>query len=151
MFLAHQTSLLSLELDAARARLNRYRRELNCHIDDEEQRLIPLYGARTNHVPGGAVELFIGEHEKLKNFLAEFDETLQRLHPLSDLTLKHQIIRLFDRQAIFKGLTEHHHAREQNILFPWLDRVTSSEEKTSLLGQCASLAAFKAFIAASRE
>jgi hemerythrin-like domain-containing protein len=81
LFLAHQISLLSLELDAARAGLNHYQRELHCHIDDEEKRLIPIYEARTNHVPGGAVELFTGEHEKLKNFLVEFDETLQRLRP----------------------------------------------------------------------
>jgi hemerythrin-like domain-containing protein len=150
LFLAHQTSLLSLELDTARAGLNHYQRELHCHIDDEEKRLIPIYQARTNHVPGGAVELFTGEHEKLKNFLVEFDETLQRLRPTNNLALKHQIIQLFDRQAIFKGLTEHHHAREQNILFPWLDRITSTEEKISLLAQCDSLTAFKAFSASAK-
>ena len=151
LFLAHQTSLLSLEIDAARECLNRYRMELAQHINDEEQRLIPLYEARTNHVPGGAVELFTGEHEKLKNFLDEFDETLQRLRPRNDSALKHQIIQLFDRQAIFKGLTEHHHAREQNILFPWLDRVTSTAEKISLLAQCDSLTAFKAFSASAKS
>jgi hemerythrin-like domain-containing protein len=151
LFLAHQTSLLSLELDMARADLNHYQRELHCHIDDEEKRLIPIYEARTNHVPGGAVELFTGEHEKLKNFLVEFDETLQRLRPTNDLALKHQIIQLFDRQAIFKGLAEHHHAREQNILFPWLDRVTSTAEKISLLAQCDSLTAFKVFSAGAKS
>jgi hemerythrin-like domain-containing protein len=147
LFLAHQTALLSIDVKDGRAYLRAYESQLSLHLADEDNLLIPIYEARTADVPGGAVELFSGEHEKVKPFIAEFHDRLNRLRAMNDLPLKQQIIKLFDRQAIFKGLLEHHHAREQNILFPWLDRVTSSEEKASLLGQCASLAAFKASMA----
>ena len=143
MFLAHQTALFSLNVTAAHTRLKEYERNLCLHIDDEDNLLIPIYDARTSDVPGGAVELFTGEHEKIKHFLAEFHDLLNGLPALRELPLKHGIIKLFDRETIYKGLLEHHHAREQNILFPWLDKVTSIEEKQTLLGQCASLTAFK--------
>jgi len=143
LFLDHQLALLSLDLPAAASGLKRYESNLKLHIDDEESGLIPLYAARTDHVPGGAVELFTGEHGKLTDFIAEFHRTLATLGKQSDKQLKQDVIKLFDRQAICKGLVEHHHAREQNILFPWLDKITSTQERAALLAGCASLQAWR--------
>jgi len=143
LFLDHQLALLSLDLPAASACLKHYERNLKLHIEDEEDALIPLYEARTENVPGGAVELFTGEHTKLTGFIAEFHGTLATLNGKPERELKHDIIKLFDREAICKGLVEHHHAREQNILFPWLDTVTSGEERTALLAGCASVKAWR--------
>ena len=94
-------------------------------------------------MPGGAVELFTGEHAKLTGFVIEFHRTLATFSDKSDPRLKPSIIKLFDRQAICKGLVEHHHAREQNILFPWLDKITSAQERAALLAGCASLRAWR--------
>jgi hemerythrin-like domain-containing protein len=143
LFLDHQLALLSLDLPAASACLERYDSNLKLHIDDEESALIPLYDARTDNVPGGAVELFTGEHTKLTGFIAEFHQTLLAITGKSDRDLRLDIIKLFDREAICKGLVEHHHAREHNILFPWLDKITSENERTDLLANCASLRAWR--------
>jgi hypothetical protein len=143
LFLDHQLALLSLDLPAASACLKHYESNLKLHIEDEERALIPLYDARTENVPGGAVELFTGEHTKLTGFVAEFHGTLATLNGKPERELKLDIIKLFDREAICKGLVEHHHAREQNILFPWLDKVTCENERNTLLAGCASLRAWR--------
>ena len=141
--LAHQLELLSLNPRAAIDRLADYETNLNLHIDDEEQMLIPLYGARAGQVPGGAVEFFTGEHAKIKNFLAEFHSNLNAIMNAAGEARKRKIIQLLDREAMYKGLLEHHHAREQNTLFPWLDKVTTANERHQLLERCASLRAFQ--------
>jgi hypothetical protein len=41
-----------------------------------------------------------------------------------------------DRQAMYKHLVEHHDRREQNVLYPQLDRITSPEERAVLLEAC---------------
>jgi hypothetical protein len=37
---------------------------------------------------------------------------------------------------MFKLLAEHHDSREQTILYPALDNVTTEEEKRNLLARC---------------
>jgi hemerythrin superfamily protein len=37
---------------------------------------------------------------------------------------------------MFKHLVEHHDLREQNILYPTLDRLTTEAERRDLLGRC---------------
>lgn len=143
LFLDHQVALLSLDLPAASSCLKRYESNLRLHIEDEESALIPIYEARTDNVPGGAAELFTGEHTKLTGFIAEFHQILATLSGRAGRELNHDIIKLFDREALCKGLVEHHHAREQNILFPWLDKITSSAERAALLAGCASVRAWR--------
>lgn len=143
LFLAHQTALLSLDLREARRWLNSYEANLRQHIKDEEEFLIPTYGQRAADIPGGAVEFFIKEHKKILKFVAEFDEMLKRLRNLKKLELKHGIIQLLDREGMYKGLLGHHHAREHNVLYPWLDWLTAKAERKSLLEKCSSLRAYK--------
>ena len=94
-------------------------------MKDEEESLLPIYGARISEVPGGAVELFIAEHKKIRGFLAEFRQSLGELRTQKGLALKHRTIELLDREGMYHGLLQHHHARERNALYPWLDLLTS--------------------------
>ena len=144
LFLAHRTAILSLELDQAKLLFDRYENNLFAHMKDEEESLIPIYDARISDVPGGAVELFIGEHKKIRGFLAEFRQALIELRNHKGLALKHRAIELLDRQGMYKGLLQHHHAREHNALYPWLDLITTVEERTDLLTGCASWIAYNA-------
>lgn len=50
--------------------------------------------------------------------------------------LRRSIIGLFDRQAMYKHLVEHHDLREKNVLYPALDRVTDDAERARLLHVC---------------
>lgn len=144
LFLAHQTALLSLDLNEARRCLDFYEANLLLHIKDEEELLIPTYGARASDIPGGAVEFFTGEHKKILGFIAEFHKMLKPLRSQKKLQLKHGIIQLLDREAMYKGLLQHHHAREHNVLYPWLDWLTTEVEREKLLEQCSSLSAYNA-------
>ena len=144
LFLAHQTALLSLDLSEARRCLDFYEANLLMHIKDEEELLIPTYGARASDIPGGAVEFFTGEHKKILGFIAEFHKMLKPLRSQKKLQLKHGIIQLLDREAMYKGLLQHHHAREHNVLYPWLDWLTTEVEREKLLEQCSSLSAYNA-------
>ena len=142
LFLEHQTALLSLELSQAGKHLDCYETHLLMHIRDEEESLIPLYEARISDVPGSAVAMFLGEHKKIRRFLAEFHDLLKQMRACKGVTLKHKVIELLDREAMYKGLLAHHHAREHNALFPWLDLLTTAEERNGLFDKCSSLAAY---------
>jgi hemerythrin-like domain-containing protein len=144
LFLAHQTALLSSDLNEARRCLDFYEANLLLHIKDEEELLIPTYGARASDIPGGAVEFFTGEHKKILGFIAEFHKMLKPLRSQKKLQLKHGIIQLLDREAMYKGLLQHHHSREHNVLYPWLDWLTTEAEREKLLEQCSSLSAYNA-------
>lgn len=135
LFLAHQEALLSLDISCASEILKRYEAKLLTHMREEEELLIPLYQERAGTIPGGPVELFLGEHKKMRRFVTEFHETLSRLVAETRARLRQAVIGLLDRQFMYKHLVEHHDLREKNILYPWLDRITSEEERARLLTQ----------------
>jgi hemerythrin-like domain-containing protein len=136
LFLLHQEALLQLDVPLARARLQHYERELYAHMKVEEELLMPIYH-RAGQIPGGPSEFFLGEHRRMREFLARFTTRLQGL-PIENASLPRAIIQLFDEEATFKALCEHHDMRERNLFFPALDRVTSEAERQTLLPQCFS-------------
>lgn len=138
LFLLHQEALLALDIELALARLNQYEPELRAHMRVEEELLLPVY-ARAGRIQGGPIEFYTGEHRKMLEFLARFNETLEQLRN-NPQNLRREIIELFDAQAVFKHLAEHHDQREENILYPTLDKVTSKEERSALLSRCRELA-----------
>ena len=105
----------------------------------EEDLLLPVY-VRAGRIQGGPIEFYTGEHKKMLKFLVRFTERLDELkHNPANLT--RAIIELFDEEAQFKQLMQHHDMRERNILYPTLDRVTSEEERRQLLHRCGDVAA----------
>jgi hemerythrin-like domain-containing protein len=134
LFLAHQEALLKLEIELARERLRHFERELREHMRHEEEWLLPVY-QRAGRIPGGAVEFFTGEHRKMLELLGRLQAALEQLASHSP-DLSRQVIELFDAEAVFKQVVEHHDLREQNILYPALDRVTTEQERGELLSRC---------------
>ena len=134
LFLLHQEALFALDVHLALERLLEFERQILSHMRDEEELLLPVY-ERAGRIPGGPVEFFTGEHKKMLEFLSRFKETLLRLTS-QPANLKREVIKLFDQEATFKNLVEHHDQRERNILYPTLDRVTSEEERRQLLARC---------------
>ena len=134
LFLLHQESLLRLDLESAAERLRIYERELRAHMRVEEDLLMPVY-ERAGKIAGGPPEFFVGEHRRMLEFLARFAATLDELKEESG-DLARRVIRLFDEEAMFKSLCEHHDMRERNIFFPALDRVTDEAERRELIGRC---------------
>jgi hemerythrin-like domain-containing protein len=133
-FLAHQEALLARDIDLAMVTLRQFQRDLVAHMLVEEELLLPVY-ARAGRIPGGPIEFFTGEHNRMLEFLGRFREKLDGLKE-SRANLAKEIIELFDQEAQFKQLMQHHDMREQNILYPTLDDVTTDEERQNLLRQC---------------
>ncbi|MBO0726955.1 MAG: hemerythrin domain-containing protein, partial [Blastocatellia bacterium] len=134
LFLLHQESLLRLDLEMAAERLRIYDRELRAHIQVEEDLLMPVY-ERAGKIAGGPPEFFTGEHRRMLEFLARFAAALDELKGASGDPAR-GAIRLFDEEAAFKSLCEHHDMREGAIFFPALDRVTDKTERRDLIDRC---------------
>jgi hypothetical protein len=135
LFLAHQEALLALDLQLASARLDNYVCSLLRHMAFEEEHLIPVY-ARAGTVPGGPVEFFTGEHARMREFLARFRDTIADLRSNFSggaSALRRRVIALFDAEAAYKSLVEHHHMREGNLFFPALEGAATQQEKKRLL------------------
>lgn len=130
LFLAHQRALLRLDLKTAFTALEVFETELLAHMQDEEELMIPLYGERTEAPVGGAASIFLGEHDKMRQYLVLFKEEMTRLAAKKDL--EREVIWLLDSQHIFKRLLVHHDTREKKMLYPLLDQVTTEEEKDGL-------------------
>lgn len=133
LFLEHQRALLRLDLDGAATALGAYAAELLAHIRDEEALMLPLYKERADIPVGGTVEIFRGEHEKLKRFLVLFAEEIEKIRNLDDV--ERGVLFLIDSQHLFKRLLVHHDTRERQTLYPLLDEVTTPAERETLFGQ----------------
>ncbi len=127
LFLEHQRSLLRLDIAAAGAALEAYTMELFAHMNDEEDVMIPLYRERAEAPVGGTAEIFLGEHDKMRQYLLLFKEELTKLAEADDL--ERGVLFLLDSQHIFKRLLVHHDSRERNMLYPLLDQVTTEQER----------------------
>lgn len=133
LFLNHQRALMRLDLDRAHELLNEYEVELLTHIHDEEAFMLPLYRERVTPPVGGTADIFIGEHEKLRQFLVLFQEELAKIRDMEDI--ERGALFLIDSQHLFKRLLVHHDTREKKMLYPLLDEVTTDDERASLFAQ----------------
>jgi hemerythrin-like domain-containing protein len=131
MFFAHQCKLLHFEFDEALQLLTQYETALLTHITEENEHLLPIYAERGNIVKGGAVQMFLDEHEKLANHILLFKDEIANLKNVENLEAR--LLWILEREAFFKKLCDHHDIRETNILYPELDRITTNEEKIALL------------------
>ena len=130
LFLEHQRALLRLDLDRAATLLETYEAELLTHMRDEEELMIPLYRERATAPVGGTAEIFLGEHEKLRQYLVLFREELATMAAAKDV--ERGVLFLLDSQHLFKRLLVHHDSREKKMLYPLLDQVTTEQERKSL-------------------
>ena len=140
LFLLHQESLLDQTgdggewADRSLALLDRYEAALREHLRLEEELLLPVY-RRAGKIPGGPEEFYTGEHARLLTILARCRGLLLELRR-GELERRRGTIRLFDEESVFKSLTQHHHQREENLLFPTLDEVADESERTRLIRLC---------------
>jgi iron-sulfur cluster repair protein YtfE (RIC family) len=133
LFLAHQRALLRLDVKRAATLLDDYEAELLAHIRDEEEVMIPLYRERVEAPVGGAAEIFLSDHEKLRHYLVLFKAELVKLEAAKDL--EKEVLFLLDSQHLFKRLLAHHDTRETKMLYPLLDQATTESERQSLFAQ----------------
>jgi hemerythrin-like domain-containing protein len=134
-FLLHQEALLAGDLPLALELLETVEEGQREHIRVEEELLLPVY-ERAGSIPGGNPQFYINEHEKMLTILGGFLETLPRIIEQGAANARREIVELFDQGYWSKRLLEHHDQREENILYPMLDRVTDEKERKELLQEC---------------
>lgn len=135
LFAEHQRALMRVDLNRAESLLNDYEAELLAHIRDEEELMLPLYRSRVTPPVGGAVEIFAGEHKKLRQLLKLFKEEIVKIRATEDR--ERGALFLIDSQVLFKKLLVHHDTREKKILYPLLDEVTTEAERQELFAKLA--------------
>ncbi len=133
LFFEHQRALLRVDLPKARATFDRFEKALLAHIRDEEELMIPIYGERINPPVGGAAEIFLTEHNKLKQFVVLFSDELAKIEKSTDV--ERHVLFLLDSQHLFKRLLVHHDTREKKMLYPLLDEVTTEAERRGLFAR----------------
>jgi hemerythrin-like domain-containing protein len=139
LFLLHQEALLQLNVPLAQGHLQDYVTQMTAHMRAEEELLLPVY-QRAGVIPGGRPEFFTGEHQRMREFLARFVATLGELER-EPADLARRVIKLFDEEAAFKSLREHHDQRERNLFYPTLDLVTTVAERCELVERCLAASA----------
>jgi hypothetical protein len=135
-FFRHQSAVLDRDFGRARSRLDDYEAQLLEHMRDEEEALLPIY-EREPPAPNGKVEFFLHEHKLMREALVEMRALLAATAAAGDAdAVAKGMLALFDRQARYKGLAEHHELREERWLLPALDRLATADEKRELLARC---------------
>lgn len=130
-FAQHQYALLRFEFDLAFGLLQQYGSALRDHMSDEEDLLLPLYSERAAIRTGGAVDLFLSEHQKMLEWLEVFADATERLKTENEP--EPMLITLLDRESFYKKLCTHHDIRESKHLYPALDEATTEAERSELV------------------
>lgn len=130
LFFAHQRALMRMNLDQASTALEEFEAALLAHIQDEEELMIPIYLERAEAPVGATADIFLGEHDKIRQYLELFKAEMLKLGTVEDL--ERGALFLIDSQHIFKRLLVHHDTRERKFLYPILDEVTSESERLEL-------------------
>src|SRR2546426_10219874 len=123
LFENHQRALISKDIGAALATITTFENQLKRHIGFEEEVVLPLYKSKGAEVEGGNLPIFQAEHRKLRETVANLARHTGALYEAPDML--GSIVHLMDEEALFKGLFNHHALREQNLLFPRLDALTT--------------------------
>lgn len=134
LILLHQQSLVSWKLEEAQGFLGDFEQELKKHIRVEDDLLFPLYCEMAPHPAGGAPEFFEIEHQKILWYLQRLSEKLNHLLSLPDSSERCLLlIAIIEEESRFKHLMEHHELREENIMYPLLDRRLDPEKREEVL------------------
>jgi hypothetical protein len=134
LFLEHQELILKERWREALDLLKKFRRQLEIHILEEEEILLPVYESRAGSPPGGSPQQFRLEHNKMRHLLNSYVNRERNL-TWSYSSNALDIIDLIEEQSAFKHLMVHHDQRERMFLYRWLDDWTSLGEKLDMIHQ----------------
>jgi len=105
------------DFDKVKSLFSQFKTGLQRHIVWEEEILFILFEERTGLVDGGPTEVMRMEHRQIKKFLHEIHEKIERQDTQTD-NLEYGLVEV---------LTNHNY-KEENILYPWIDKELNEEE-----------------------
>jgi hemerythrin-like domain-containing protein len=133
IFYQHQLCVLNGNRTQALNFFNAYFAFIKKHIAEEEEWLFPLYEEIGKSIRGGSVKIFLGEHQKILQFLDKINGLLNSW--LQFNVHDQNTLNVLDIEYRCRELIEHHSVREDHFLFPELDRIISSNQKHDILSQ----------------
>jgi hemerythrin-like domain-containing protein len=101
-------------------------------MQDEEGLVLPRYLQAGGDETDAPVRLFLGEHQKMREFVADCERRVQKLAEDPDDRL---LLELFDREATYKNLVMHHDLRERNALYPFIAGKVAAVELREIMAQ----------------
>lgn len=134
LFLSHQERLLEDDLAGAAALLDAHSAFFELHARHEEELLLPAY-AKLPHLPRFSVELYTGQHRKMRELLALARGRLDAIEG-SGRVRRRRIIALLDLETTYKHLSEHHDGAERAGLFSVLDASADPKLELELTRRC---------------
>ena len=114
-----------VDIERAESIFLSFKSELERHIIWEENILFPVFERKTGIKDGGPTSVMRMEHIQIKNHLQEIKRKLHT-KKIQD-PCKEEV-------ALFKAL-ELHNQKEENILYPEIDNLTSEQEKQQMIKQ----------------
>ncbi len=106
-----------------------FKNELERHIAWEEHILFPVFERKTGIKDGGPTSVMRMEHIQIKDHLQKIQ---RKLHAKKVQDLCEEQV------ALFK-LLESHNQKEENILYPEIDNLTSEQEKDQMIKQISAI------------
>lgn len=137
-FLAHQEQVLSGRFAESLRTLDAFTAAIRLHMTQEEDVLLPIYVERGRpQFPAQRLQdrVFRLEHRKLLDLLGRIRARIEEVARGPARAAPRQIIALIERESVFKHVLEHHGERENQVLYPELNRVTDADERSGLVGR----------------
>ncbi len=118
-----------VDIERAESIFLSFKSELERHIIWEEDILFPVFERKTGIKDGGPTSVMRIEHTLIKKYLQEIKRKLH-VKKIQD-PCKEEV-------ALFKVL-ESHNQKEENILYPGIDKLTSEQEKEQMIKQMSAI------------
>ena len=106
---------------AARSEFARFRAAMERHINAEENIVFPAFEAKTGD-RSGPTEIMRSEHQMMRDLFVKMDAALTQQQAQQYLGLSETLLMLLQQ----------HNIKEENILYPMIDRVLGPEQQTIL-------------------
>ena len=118
-----------VDIERAESIFLSFKSELERHIIWEEDILFPVFERKTGTKDGGPTSVMRIEHIEIKKYLQEIKRKLH-VKKIQD-PCKEEV-------ALFKVL-ESHNQKEENILYPGIDNLTSEQEKELMIKEMSAI------------
>ena len=118
-----------VDIERAESIFLHFKIELERHIIWEEDILFPVFERKTGIKDGGPTSVMRMEHIQIKDHLQKIQ---RKLHAKKIQDPCEEEVALFN-------LLESHNQKEENILYPGIDNLTSEQEKDQMIKQISAI------------
>ncbi len=118
-----------IDIERAESIFLSFKNELERHIIWEEDILFPVFERKTGIKDGGPTSVMRAEHIQIKNHLQEIKK---KLHAK-------KIQNPCKEEVALLEVLESHNQKEENILYPGIDNLTSEQEKELMIKEMSEI------------